>query len=402
MPPPRRGCSPARPSTFPSGEPRRPRLLVELAEVLLEEGRFDEAEKAIGEAIDDARTAGDTLLETTAEMTRIAVRFATDPQELGDRVLGEAERAIEIFERAGDDAGLARVWRLLGQVHGTAASYAEAEHAIERTIHFARLAGDAQLVMRNHAPYAIAALSGPRPVPVAITRCEELLRETHGDRRTEGVVLCALAQLRAMQGDFDQARSLYARARSLLDDLGVRVLAASVSLDSGPVEMLAGDFAAAERELRRDHDVLTSLGEKYLLSTLTAYLALAVGSQDRPDEAMKLADEAEGLAVEDDVESLAIIRQVRAKVLAARGEHEAAERLARESVSLVERTDSPEMQGDAYAALGAVLASGGRTESAVEAFREALTRFEAKENLVAAASTRAELERLEGSYTRPG
>ena len=49
-----------------------------------------------------------------------------------------------------------------------------------------------------------------------------------------------------MQGDFERARELYTRARALLEDLGVAVLGASTSLDSGDVELLAGDPRAAE------------------------------------------------------------------------------------------------------------------------------------------------------------
>jgi class 3 adenylate cyclase/tetratricopeptide (TPR) repeat protein len=381
-------------STLPPRDPRRLRLLAELAEVLLEQGRFAEAEGALAETIDGAEATGDGLLLATASLGRIAVRFATDPEEIGDVVVEEASRAIPVFEDAGDHAGLARVWRLLGQVHGTAAQFGEAELAVERTIYHARLAGDTQLEMRSLAPYAIAALSGPQPVPAAIARCEELLRETDGDRRTEGVVLCALAQLHAMRGDLDEARFLYAKARAMLDDLGVRVLAASVSLDSGPVELMAGNPAAAERELRRDHEILSALGEKYLLSTMTGYLARAVELQGRLDEAMELADLCDELSVEDDMESQALIRGVRARVLAAGGDYETARILAREGVEFVRRTDSPVMQADALMDLGEVLGLAGRADEAIEATGEALALYEQKGNLVGAAAARRALEGL--------
>src|SRR5207249_8804460 len=157
--------------------------------------------------------------------------------------------------------------RLIGQVHGTACRYGEAERAVQRTIEHARRAGDHLLEVRNYPLYAITAVYGPTPVADAMARCEEILGEAEGDRRTEGMVLCALAHLLAMQGRFDEARSRYRRARAVLEDLGVHVLAASTSLDSGPIEMLAGEPAAAERELRRDHEALTAMGERYLLST---------------------------------------------------------------------------------------------------------------------------------------
>jgi len=51
----------------------------------------------------------------------------------------------------------------------------------------------------------------------------------------------------------------------MLTELGVKVLAASVSLNAGPVEMLAGDPMAAERALRSDAAELERMGERYLL-----------------------------------------------------------------------------------------------------------------------------------------
>jgi hypothetical protein len=46
---------------------------------------------------------------------------------------------------------------------------------------------------------------------------------------------------------------------------------------------------------------------------------------------------------------------VRAKVLARRGEHAEADRLAREAVALSDETDQLDTQGDAYADLAEVL-----------------------------------------------
>ena len=55
-----------------------------------------------------------------------------------------------------------------------------------------------------------------------------------------------------MIGDFDLARDRYRRSRAVFEEHGWNFFAALVSLDSGQVELRAGDLAAAERELRRD------------------------------------------------------------------------------------------------------------------------------------------------------
>ena len=77
-------------------------------------------------------------------------------------------------------------------------------------------------------------------------------------------------------------------------------------------------------------------------------------------------------------------RQVRAKVLARRGEHAEAERLAREAVAIGEKTDMLNAQGDAYADLAEVLLLGGQADEAAAALEQALDRYERKENLVMA------------------
>ena len=91
-----------------------------------------------------------------------------------------------------------------------------------------------------------------------------------------------------MRGDFDEARRLYAKARITLEEMGRSVIASSTSLDSCGVEMLAGDPAAAERELRRDFEALSAMGERYVLSTVAVELARAVGAQGRQEEALGL------------------------------------------------------------------------------------------------------------------
>ena len=75
-----------------------------------------------------------------------------------------------------------------------------------------------------------------------------------------------LSSLRAMQGEFTAARDLYTRARLMLEEVGCSIVAASISQQSCRVELLAGDPAAAERELRRDFDELSEMGERYFLS----------------------------------------------------------------------------------------------------------------------------------------
>jgi predicted ATPase/class 3 adenylate cyclase len=377
---------------LPRTDPRRLTLLPDLGEVLLELGEFQEAEALLSETILEAARMGDRRLQTEATLVRLAVRFAGSPDALGSGTVRDVERAIAESEKQGDHKGLAKAYRLLGTIHGTVAHYEEAERAALLTIEHARTAGDQMLEVRNFPPYAIVAAYGPRPIGEALRICEELLPAASGDRRTQAVVLCVLAHLHAMQGSFEEARTEYRRAQVMLDDLGVKVLAASTSLDSGPVEMLAGDPAAAERELRRDLERLEAMGERFLASSITAYLAQAVVAQGRMDEAEELSRKCEEVVLADDAEAQSIWRRVRALALVDRDGRKAA-KLARDAVDIIRRTDSPVLQADALVDAAEVLGRAGEADEDVPLLAEALERYERKGDVVGAARARETLER---------
>ena len=86
---------------------------------------------------------------------------------------------------------------------------------------------------------------------------------------------------------------------------------------------------------------------------------------------------------------------MRAKTLAARGDVETAEKLAREAVELIRTSDDINSQGDALIDLAEVLRVAGRPAEAAEAARDALALFEAKGNAVSAALARATVSELE-------
>src|SRR5205823_2220032 len=74
---------------------------------------------------------------------RLLVRFfGADPESWGGEAEREAARAIEIFEAAGDDAALAKAWRLLASVHGRSCRFEDEAKAGRRAMEHARRAGD--------------------------------------------------------------------------------------------------------------------------------------------------------------------------------------------------------------------------------------------------------------------
>jgi tetratricopeptide (TPR) repeat protein len=184
----------------------------------------------------------------------------------------------------------------------------------------------------------------------------------------------------------------------VLLDLGAGVRAASQV--SSQIEMLAGEPARAEEDLRRDFEALAVIGETYLRSTVAGDLAQAVYAQGRYDEAFELSRVAEELADEDDVTSQAFWRSVCAKVLARRERHDEALILAEAAVALLRQTDALVTLARALVDLAEVLSIGDRADEARVALEEAAQLLERKENVVGAREARLRIAALAPSTVK--
>jgi tetratricopeptide (TPR) repeat protein len=197
-----------------------------------------------------------------------------------------------------------------------------------------------------------------------------------------------------MQDRFGEARDLVRRSRAIYQDLGLRLRSTSVAETAGGIEMLAGDAIAAEQELRASLVALAEMGEQGIQSTVAAALAHALIEQGRFDEAEEMVSASELAGAEDDVSTHVLGQSARARILAAQGRHEEAERIARKAVGRAEETDDLNMRGDTLLDLGQVLSEAGERDGAVFAVEQALGLYEAKGNSAAAAAARRWLGEL--------
>jgi hypothetical protein len=210
-----------------------------------------------------------------------------------------------------------------------------------------------------------------------------LLADAAGSRATEAGVRGALAALHAMNGDDARARTLWADARGLYQELGMTFRLATRSLVAGTIEMLAGDPLAAERELREGYATLETMGEVGTRATIAAFLAEAVRAQGRIDDAEELTRLAEATSSREDVITEVTWRTVRARALAGRDQAEAGV-LAGEAWVAAKATDAPELQAAALRAQADVFAASGRERESAEAVERARAILQRKGNLAAA------------------
>jgi len=371
-----------------TANPQRAPLLVSAGEAFMEIGEFATAEDLLVVAAGDASAIDDRSVATTAELVRLQLHLRSEASTSIDEVEQQTLTAVRELEPSGDANALARAWRLLTLAYGVSGRYGAAGDANERAIDYAKRAGDRVIEMRLHSSSAMVAFYGPMPVPEAIATCEQLLLIAEGDRRSQATTLSALAHLRAMVGDFELARDDYRRGRAILEELGLRFDASLISIDSGPVELLAGDPVAAEAELRKDYEALDAMGERNYISTIAGLLAEALYRQERFDVAAGFAKVCEEVAAPSDVYSQYLWRGVRGKLLARDGAHDEGIELARSGVVETRASDDLEGQGNALLFLAEAQRAAGQTEDATRSAKEACALFEAKGNVVSARRAR--------------
>ncbi|MBI3750547.1 MAG: AAA family ATPase [Chloroflexi bacterium] len=364
---------------------RRVELLIELSEAHLAAGGLDDARAAAREAIEDATVLEDerlVMLGGVADWVIDVFLGAAPPAETLER----AQRAVDLFERLGDEGALARAWRLMAWQHGSMGRVDDAandclhgaEHGVE--------AGDKRIANRAAMGYATYAVNGSLPASDVRDRCLTFLDAVSGDRRAEAVILGALAQLRAMDGEFDEARTMAERARQLLLDLGPSAIGFATSIEASRVEMLAGNPAAAEELLRRDSRDLETLGETYFRSTIVGKLAIVLASAGRADEAIEASAVAEELSGSDDIEAQILWRLGRSRALIAKRRLEEADELAARAVELAVETASPVYLADALTTRGDVLIARDRPAEAAPLYDRAVALYRSKGDRVSAAA----------------
>jgi hypothetical protein len=273
------------------------------------------------------------------------------------------------------------------------AQFARAHDAWSNAALHARNAGDRRDELESLSWVPLTLWAGPTPADEGIRGCREVLDRARGDTKATSSALFCQAAFEAGLGRFDEARALFARAGGMLDDLGLAVWRAGPFAQfRGWAELLAGDPAAAERELAAAADTLRQIGEVSWLSSVLGILAEAVDLQGRHDDAEHLVQASLEAAAEDDVYARVLAQCVRAKVLARRGQADEAVRLALAAVGLARAIDFLHLRWHALLCEADVLALAGRAAEALPAIEEAIGVAEAKGNVVGARLARRRLE----------
>jgi tetratricopeptide (TPR) repeat protein len=181
--------------------------------------------------------------------------------------------------------------------------------------------------------------------------------------------------LLAMLDHFEEAVPLARESNERQRELDGRLIGENRLAE---IARMAGDHEAAARHLQTLCEWLEERDQLGLLRTYVSLLGRELCALGRFEEAETAALRGRELTDQTDPLSSHLWQQVQALVLADRGEHADAERLARDAVAGVEQTEGLTFQGDAWCDLAEVLHAAGRDEEAAAALADALERVRAE------------------------
>ncbi|MFL5953672.1 MAG: AAA family ATPase [Gaiellaceae bacterium] len=369
----------------PRDEPGRGQLLRTLATTLLS-SRPDALEPLFEELERD----DDPTHAMNGKVLRAYYDFTHDEAARGTgQAAVTAAEAIDLFTRAGDDAGLADAWSLLAQLQWVRCRAVETLEAGEQAVAYRRRVG-------NHPGYMwILGPLGHGPFkPDEVRRRLAVLLEHDRGRYLAAIVRLTESSLLAREGRFDESLAAWADADAGLAELGQNFMRTILAAEAGTIALAAGDLERAEPAIRAAYDRLGELGEAGFRSTMAIHLGRIAYELGRLDEAEALAREGEQMGGPDDLTNMVLGPALRAKVLADRGELVEAEELARHAVELAQTGDLPEMRAGAWNALGHVLRRQGLLDEARAAHEQELAEHESHGDVVQAAKLRALLVEL--------
>jgi class 3 adenylate cyclase len=364
--------------------PEAEEFACELGVALRSSNDFDRSQEVLAAAIESS----ERRIELRARIEFALGRSLLAPDSAAE-LLDVASASIPALEAEHDDRALGRAYLCIAHVKGGFyCEYGPMEDSAVRAVTHYRRAGWSPSSALDYVGNAL--YFGPKPVPEAIDQCERLLHEHDGDRASEANIILWLGGLEAMRKNFADARAHVSRARTIYDEFGLLFNAVDTCGRAfAAIDMLASMPARAERALQEGCEFLQQHHQIAPLATRAGELAQAIYEQGRYEDAETWTRLARDSAGGDDLDAALSWQPVQAKVLARQGRIEEAERLARETLELVARTDSLNRHADSYMALAEVLGIANRSDEAEEMVRSALGLYELKGNLASADRVRA-------------
>jgi class 3 adenylate cyclase/tetratricopeptide (TPR) repeat protein len=361
---------------LPPEHPRRTQLLCDLGLALIDRGEFSSAETVLEEAAAAADARDDVAASITAalrlEWTHLMGSAGIRESEIRVNELAQSLEALRY------KPGLAEASLMQGIIRSWLGRGAEAMERFERASALARTVGNHRVRSRSLSWMLLGCFWGPTPVSEGLRLCDRVIADSEGNRYVQGYAYVIRAALEAMAGRWDEGEERSTVGHAMLDDLGHQVSSAATRMTEAEAHFFAGRRDYAERQLRQAHEVLSAVGEKGYLSTVTALLALVVCARGAFDEAERYAAEAQQLGAADDLATETLRLSAQAEVLASRGDFAPAHAAIEEALDMLEGTDLLGHRASLFISQAAVFRTEGKAPEVRSALESSIRLWEQK------------------------
>ena len=239
-----------------------------------------------------------------------------------------------------------------------------------------------------------ATMFGSTPVEDGIRVSYEILENASDSRELQGWAVRMVGTFLMLDGRFEEARQHLADARAIFTELGNNAALVGLTFSASPLELLAGDPVAAEREARDGLEVARRIGDRGHLPNLAALLADALVEQGRLNDAQEYVDLARDTTQKSDASAEALWRMAAAGLLVRSGAAEDAVRLAQEAMDILRPTQETLTLSTLLLDGAEVLRLAGRHEDEAVVLREAIRVSEQKGATVLVRRAEERLSRL--------
>jgi tetratricopeptide (TPR) repeat protein len=338
------------------------------------------------------REQGMLAVVAEAKVAHAYIVLHADVEATQGDVERELDEAARLFEQAGDEGGLARALTFAGRLPFWRGEAALGLERLALAASHARAAGDRAQELDALASMLIVMVHGATPIATALQHADALERLTTGSSRADFTILAHRAELELALGHHDRAQELVQAAAQVAAELDLTVLRhVALARARGGLLLHRGDPVTAQHVLQEACDFLLGIGDMGHLVSILPYLADALFELGRIETIAAPLDLAADAVIPEDMDGQVGVRRARAKLHAARGEFDAAERVIREALALIEPTEFLSLHCEVLSDAAEIAVMAGRGADAVTALESALALHERRGATGFAEETRARL-----------
>ena len=262
---------------LPADSPRQAKWIGQLGILAQARGDYDEAERQYRRALDIFERLGDQASAATGYHNLGILAQRRGDYDEAERLYG---RALDIRERLGDQAGMADSYGQLGRLANDRGDYDEAERQYRRALDiFKRLGDQAKIATVYHQLGFLADDRGDYDEAERQYRRALDIFERLGDQASAATGYHNLGILAHRRGDHDEAERQYRRALDIRERLGDQAGMADSYHNLGILAQRRGDYDEAERQYRRSLDIAERLGDQ--AGAATSYHQLGLLEKER-------------------------------------------------------------------------------------------------------------------------